>query len=143
MARIPDRLSIDRSDRELYDHATISSEVFAGRTRKEQFLFAMAIGFKNKVRRCLDSREGFFLAKDMGPEDEALIDAVAIYATGSADVLANREEVFRIAEEYARGGIRLLYDSVSSSQPGWFYKQLEKNLFALLDTFGLRLNSHY
>lgn len=133
MARIPDRLSIDRSDRELYDHDTISSEVLAGRTRKEQFFFAMAIGFKNLVRRPLDSREGFFLAKDMGPEDEALIDAVAIHDTGSADVLADREAVFRIAEEYAHAGIRLLYDRATSSQPGSFYKQLEVELFALLD----------
>ncbi len=132
MARIPDRLSIDKSDRELYDHDAISSEILAGRTRKEQFLFAMAIGFKNQVKRRLDSREGFFLAKDMGPEDEALLDAVAIYDTGSADVLADREAVYRIAEEYAHAGIRLLYDIATSSQPGSFHKHLEKDLFELL-----------
>lgn len=133
MARIPDRLSIDKSDRELYDHDVISNEIFAGRTRKEQFFFAMAIGFKNRVKRRLDSREGFFLAKDMGPEDEALIDAVAIHDTGSADVLADREAVFRIAEEYAHAGIRLLYDMVTSNQPGSLYKRLEVELFSLLD----------
>jgi len=132
MARIPDRLSIDKSDRELYDHDAISGEILAGRTRKEQFLFAMAIGFKSQVKRPLDSREGFFLAKDMGPEDEALIDVVAIYDTGSADVLADREAVFRIAEEYAHAGIRLLYDRVTSSRPGSFHKHLEKEMFELL-----------
>ena len=134
MTRIPDRLSIDKADRELYDHDTIASEVLAGRTRKEQFLFAMAIGFRNRVRRALNTREGFFLAKDMHPGDEALIDAVAIYENDSAEVLADRELVFRIAEEYARGGIRLLYDTVTSGQPGSFYKKLEAQLFGLLDS---------
>ncbi|MHC1572699.1 MAG: hypothetical protein ACXQTL_08185 [Methanosarcinales archaeon] len=136
MTRIPDRLSIDKSDRELYDHDTISSEIFSGRTRKEQFLFAMAIGFKSQVRRRLDSKEGFFLAKDMGPEDEALMDAVAIHDTGSADVLADREAVFRIAEEYAHAGIKLLYDKATSSQTGSFHKHLEKELFELLGALG-------
>jgi len=56
--------------------------------------------------------------------------------TGSADVLGDREAVFRIAEEYAHAGIRLLYDRATSSQPGSFYKQLEVELFALLDALG-------
>lgn len=136
MARGPDRLSIDRADRELYEHDAIKSEILKGRENKEQFLFAMAIGFKNQVRRPLDAREGFVRAEYLRPEDEALIDAVAIHDTGSADVLADREAVFRIAEEYAHAGIRLLYDRATSSQPGSFYKQLEKDLFELLDALG-------
>jgi hypothetical protein len=133
MAKPPDRLDIDKADRELYDHDTINSEILTGTTRKEQFLFAMSIGFKNQVKRPLDVGEGFFLAKDMSPEDEALIDAVAIYDTGSADVLSDRRAVFRIAEEYAHAGIRLLYDRATSGQPGSFYKKLEVELFNLLE----------
>lgn len=133
MARLPDRLYIDKEDRELYDHDTVKSEILAGRERKEQFLFAMAIGFKNQVKRPLDAREGFFLAKNMHPEDEALVDTVAIHDTGSADVLSDREAVFRIAEEYAHAGIRLLYDKAASGQPGSFFKKLEVELFSLLE----------
>ena len=133
MARLPDRLYVDKEDRELYDHDTVKNEILRGRTRKEQFLFAMAIGFKSQVKRPLGTREGFFLAKNMRPEDEALIDAVAIHKTGSADVLSDREVVFRIAEEYAHAGIRLLYDSVTSGQPGSFFKKLEVELFSLLE----------
>ncbi|MEM2942808.1 MAG: hypothetical protein QXT81_05250 [Candidatus Bathyarchaeia archaeon] len=132
MARTPDRLSIDKADRDLYDHNAVKSEILKGRENKEQFLFTMAIGFKNQVRRPLDAREGFVRTEYLRPEDEALIDAVAIYDTGSPDVLADREAVFRIAEEYAHAGIRLLYDRATSSQPGSFYKQLEVELFALL-----------
>jgi len=59
MARLPDRLGIDKADRELYDHDTVKNEILRGRRRKEQFLFAMAIGFKNRVKRPLDTREGW------------------------------------------------------------------------------------
>ena len=131
--KIPDRLVIDKVDRDLYDHDALNSELFQGRTRKEQFLFAMAIGFKNQVHRRLDTREGFFLAKDMNTEDETMVDMVAINHAGSVDVLLNREEVFRIAEEYAHAGIRLLYDEVTSCQPGSYLKKLELELNSLFD----------
>jgi hypothetical protein len=131
-ARVPDRLYIDRADRDLYDDKTLKSEVFAQRENKDQFLFAMSLGFKHGVRRPLNTREGFFLAKNLRPKDEALIDSVAIYETHSADVLAGREEVFRIAEEYAHAGIRLLHGEATSGQPGSFFKRLELELFDLL-----------
>jgi len=133
MPKTPDRLFVGKRDRELYDHDAIAREIGAGRTRKEQFLFAMAIGFKNKLKRPLDAREGggFFLAKDLHPKDMALLDAVAICDTGSADVLMDGEAVFRIAEEYAHAGIKLLYDEVTSGQPGSFWKRLECELFDL------------
>jgi len=134
MARIPDRLDIDKADRKLYDHNALTNEILVNRTRKEQFLFTMAIGFKNQVKRTLDAREGFFLAKDMRSEDEALMNCIALYDTGSADILSDREAVYRIAEEYAHAGIKLLYDKAKSTQPGTYFKKLEVELFALLDT---------
>lgn len=134
MARIPDRISIDRADRDLYDHSMVKSEVFSNRTRKEEFLFAMAVGFNRRIRRPLQTREGFFLSKDMTPHDEALIDVVAIAETSSAEILSDKEMVFRIAEEYAHAGIRLIHDQITSGQPGSFSKKLEVELSALLES---------
>ena len=37
--------------------------MFKGRTRKEQFLFAMALGVRNDITIPLRTQEGFFLAK--------------------------------------------------------------------------------
>ena len=132
-ARVPDRLYIDRADRGLYDDRTLKSEVFAQRENRDQFLFAMCLGFKRGMRRVLNTREGFFLAKNLRPRDEALIDSIAIYETGSVDVLADREEVFRIAEEFAHTGIWLLHGEITSGQPGSFLKKLELELFDLLE----------
>lgn len=134
MAKFPDRLYIDKSDRKLYDDDTLNIEIFSGKTRKEQFLFAMAVGFKNKIKRSLDSREGFFLAKDMHSEDEALLDAVALHDKGYAEILSDREEVFKIAEEYAHAGIKLLSNEVTSGQPGSYIKKFEVELFTLLSS---------
>ncbi len=72
------------------------------------------------------------MAKDMGPQDEALIDAVAIAKSNSVAVLSNRARVYQIAEEYAHAGIRLLHDQAISG-PGSFYKRFERDLFELLE----------
>lgn len=128
MAKYPDRLSIDKNtDRDLYD--ALKEDIFEGTTRKQQFFFAMAFGYLYNVRVELETTEGFFLAKDMGPEDESIISALAIAETDSVVILANQFAIYKIAEEYAHGGIRILYDEVTSKQPGSFYKRFEKEIF--------------
>lgn len=137
MAGIPDRLYIDKADRALYEDDSVENEVFTGVENKDRFLFAMAVGFKHRVRRPLDTREGYLRAEYLRPEDEALIDALALLEGKSPDVLADRKEVFRIAEEYAHGGIRLLHGAVTSGQPGSYLKRLELELFELLENLPL------
>ncbi|VVB86457.1 Uncharacterised protein [uncultured archaeon] len=125
MSNIPDRINVEKGERDnLYDKI----ELFKGKSRKEQFLFAMAIGFKNKVKRRLETTDGFFLIKDMRLEDEVLINAIAINDFNSVEVLSNKEDVFKIAEEYAHAGIKLLYDKMKSTQFGSFEKQFEKDI---------------
>jgi len=130
---IPDRFYIDKSDRKLYEKIE-EEEMFKGKNRKDEFLFAMAIGFKNKVKPSLKTpKDGFFLTKDLKPEDEALINAMAVWESNSVDVLSNKEEVFKIAEEYAHGGARILHDSIGSTQFGSFSKQFEKMLHEIYE----------
>lgn len=131
MSNIPDRLYIDKDDRPLYEK--LEEEEMFKRTRKEQFLFAMAIGFKNKLKRPIDKSEGFFLTKDLRPEDETLINALAIWEANSVEVLSNKEEVFKIAEAYAHGGIKILYGKIDTTQFGSFSKHFEKELHEIFD----------
>jgi dnd system-associated protein 4 len=135
MGKHPDRLRIDKSDKKLYDHATLATEIFRDKENKEQFLFAAAIGFKNKVKRPLDAREGFVRTSYLLPEDEALIDSIALFDVGSVDILSDRAAVFSIIEEYAHAGIKLLYDEVTTGQPGSFFKKLELELVNLIEEF--------
>lgn len=127
MRKISDRLYIGEGDRDLYDHL-VEEWILRDTTRREQFLLAMAYGFGNDVRRELEQRDEFFFRKDLRPGDEAILDAVAIEAEGSAEVLADKERVLSIAQEYAHAGIRLLADEIESSSFGSFEKQFEKGL---------------
>ena len=140
MSKIPDRLYIDKTDKELFD-SEILNEVFSGKDNKDKFLFAMSIGFRNDLKYTLQSREGYVRAEYLQLNDEALIDSLAIYDSQSVDVISDRERVFKIAEEYARGGIRLLYDKLTSSQPGSYIKKLESELYGILEEEGFLDNS--
>ncbi len=131
MPEIPDRINIDKKDRDLYnklDNEEILKRKGGARTRKEQFITAMAIGFKNNVRRPLESKDGFVLLKDLRTEDMALINSISIYETKSVDVLSDIGEVFKISEEFAHGGIRLLVDKIESIPYGSFEKLFEKEI---------------
>lgn len=129
MEKIPDRIYIDKKDRKLYDEI----EFFKGRSRKEQFLLAMSYGFKNSISRKIEKQEGFFLTKDMRPEDEALIYSVGLKHCGKIEVLADKAKIYQIVEEYARAGIKLLHDEVISSEFGSFDIRLEKELSKIYD----------
>ena len=128
MRRITDRLYVGKGDRELYDRLA-DEWILRNKTRKEQFLLAMAFGFKGDTRRELDQRDEFFFRKDLRPEDEAMLDAVAIQAEGALDVLSNKEKVLSIAQEYAHAGIRLLADEMEGASFGSHEKKFEKELF--------------
>jgi len=121
-----DRVFIDLKDKDIYDRF-VKLGFFEGKTRKEQFLFCMALGFRNNAKKPLSKREGFFLLKDLNPKDEALIYSVAIQSNGSADILSDIDKVYQIAEEYACGGIKILSSKIT--QFGTFTKQLERDIY--------------
>jgi len=129
----PDRIYIDKKDKDLFNKLDQEDMLkFKGRrTRKEQFLFAMAIGFKNDICHPLETKKGWFNTRDLQPEDEALINAIAIHKARSVEILSQRAEVYRIAEEYAHGGIKILCNKIKSTPLGTFDKMLEKELYEI------------
>lgn len=139
----PDRIYIDEEDRVIIktidDHPEmdvkqlLSNNAPADRSRREQFLYFMSIGVAQSTRIPIKKREsgGFFLLKDLKPEDNALIDAVAMWDSGNADVLADRAKVLEIAEEYAHAGVRFIADNIESQQFGSFLKKIEQDLWSI------------
>jgi len=137
MPEIPDRLNIDKRDRDLYNFLDCEEilrfkDKGGRRNRKEQFIFAMAYGFSAGARKALGTAEGFVLAKDLHPDDQALIDAVAIYESKSVEILTDQKAVFKIVEEYAHAGVMLLVERIKNVQFGSFEKELEKSLYEIL-----------
>jgi len=129
MSKERDRLYIDKDDRKLYDNIQ-KEEFFKGKTRKEQFILAIAFGFFNNVSKSLNNKEsgGFFLIKDLKLEDEAIIKSVALYKNEDLEILTKPEEYYQIAEEYAHAGIKLINDKINSISFANFKKQFEKDI---------------
>jgi len=132
MAEIPDRLNADVRDRDLYDRLQTEG-MFKSTDRKDQFLFAMAFGCKSEARLPLDKKDGLVRTSYLRAEDEALMNAVAVHHAGSLEVLADREQVYKIAEEYAHAGIRLLVDWIESQPYGSVETRFEKELRDVFD----------
>lgn len=127
-----DRLFIDRDDRTIYTSTLKKEDFFKNKENIDLFLFAMLIGYKNNIRSKIENPDGWVRTDSIKkPEDWALIDSIALSISGSSDILANRAEVFKISEELAHGGIKLIENMIQSTQHGTFWKQYEKKLFEM------------
>ena len=76
----------------------------------KKFILAMGVGYSSKSKLPFNSKIPLFDASKLTEEDKSLMSAVAIEDTKNIDILSNNEEIFKIAEEYANAGIKLLKD---------------------------------
>lgn len=128
MKKQPDRLSIDKKDRPLYKDLEEKEEMFKGMKNKDMFMLAMIIGFDNDSQSELKAKDGFFLEKDLNDDDRALLNAVAMHDADGVEVLKDTGEVYKIAEQYAHFGIRIIQDWIKGSPHGSFPKEFESKI---------------
>lgn len=127
MTNIPDRLFVGKGDIELYNQLQ-QEWILRGKSRKQQFMLAMAFGFKNQVSEGLDQQQEFFRREYLRTEDEALLYAVAIKTKDDLNIIRDIAGVYHIAQEYAHAGIRLLAGEIAGTGFGSFEKKYEKSL---------------
>ena len=74
---------------------------------KNLFMLATFIGYKNKKRVPLKNKVDIFSWQVLATDEEyvSLLYALAVTETNDVEILANRNEILSIAEEYANGGI--------------------------------------
>ena len=128
MSKQPDRLNVDKQDRKIYKEIQEKEEMFKSMKNKELFLLAMMIGFDHESPKELKSKDGFFLEKDLNDDDRAIINAVAMHDKDGVEVLKDMGEVYRIAEEYAHFGIRIIHEWINSTPHGSFTKEFESKI---------------
>lgn len=116
---IPDRLYIDSNDRKIIDKIEKQGCFdFKRATNKEIFLLAMAIGVDANIDDYkIGKKDGFFLAKDLTPSDEALINICAIVKYG-LDVLNDKEKVYNYVQNCAHVGFKILIDEIDECSFG-------------------------
>lgn len=115
-------IHIEKSDLEQYDKI----KIIDGEERKDQFMLAMAIGFKKKEKKPIINRHILFKTKYFKENDETLLNSIALYETGDVSTLAEKTNVYRIAEEYANAGIEILKEE--EDKHGNYLKKFEKNV---------------
>lgn len=126
--KAPDRLNIQKSDREDYARLLKKDSPFAGKESKDLFMMALIIGFHEGTRVKLDKKEGFFLLYHLNDKENSVIKAIAVAEEGGLNILLDKKKVYSIAEEYAAGGIKLLKDKVFGGGYGSYIKKLESEL---------------
>lgn len=128
-----DRFHIESEDKKIYDKIKKEEDFFNDFSNKDIVLYAIAVAFENNQPEPINHRLGYFLRKDMNFEEEALFKALAYHHTHDLAIINNDKEVFDIAEQYANGGIKILYSMIKSSQYGTFVKKTEEELVELLN----------
>jgi urease accessory protein UreE len=123
--KVQDRLYIDEADRKVIVKLEDENYFnFRNKTKKEQFMFAMAIGSRNNHFE-IKKRDAVFHTKDIRTDDLALMKACAINKRKSTEILNDIGEIYKIAEECAHSGFRTLSDMLENSSFGSFEKKLE------------------
>lgn len=127
----PDRLSCRKADREIYD-VLKKEEIFKKLDLIHIFMSALSIGYREKKRTKLDTKEGLILLYHVPPEYKNIMKAITVEEhNGDLGVLLDENEIYSIAEEYASGGIRILNNKITIGEFGSYIKRLESELMEM------------
>jgi len=118
------RLFIQREDRELYKNIAKREAIFKT-DNEHQYLYALSLGFRNDIPKPITSKDGFAFENYFDESERSLFKAIALYKTKNLGILANKQELLKIADEYAHSGIHILDQKTSSQQFGTYIKQEE------------------
>ena len=107
---------------------------FRDMTMKDVFIYAMAIGYERGKKVPLKRRTGVIPGNALRDEDYALVKAIGISQRKDVDILFEKKEkeLFKIAEEYANGGIDMLFYQVFGEDPGDPDRKMEQALRDLM-----------
>ena len=86
--------------------------------RIDQFLVAMALGYKLGSKTPLKGTKSLILESSISDDNLALLNIVAIADTEDVKIISDKKQVFKIAEQYANTGIKYMQNIEESSQFG-------------------------
>lgn len=111
----PLNLSFDKSDSDIVDfYSSIKGRIatkhsiFHEKRQIDIFLLAMAIGVEQDNREKLRSPSNSIRRDALTEKETWMMCSVALATNPQLDILANSEELIRICQEYANGGIKTL-----------------------------------
>ncbi|MDH7511244.1 MAG: hypothetical protein QHH04_09430 [Methanolinea sp.] len=127
-----EKFYIDITDRPIYDR--LEKALPLKMSKKDLFMFALVIGYKNKKKEpTIFKKSEFFWADNLKIEDEIIIKSIAISDSGDIEILQNPEILVENIQNYAHGGILILKGKFE--QYGSFTKHIEKEVQELYQIF--------
>lgn len=128
------RIIYDDEDKQIYDKLRSGSGIFNNLSITDLFAVALIYGKKEGKRTELGKgaigRVRSETLKTSPVKDLMMV--IAVDETGSMDVLSNENEYFRICEEYAKTGIKLLEQDYIED-PDELLNEMEMEMFEFYD----------
>lgn len=108
----PQMIYIDKKHVEFYKTSKILGTDNNKIKHHEQFLVSMALGFRSGIRKEVKNPDpnGFTRPSYLSKEQKALICAIAIAHHEDVKDIGTVPEIYKLAEEYANGGIQIIKD---------------------------------
>ena len=124
-----DRLYAEKTTMDIYNNSKIMGYTTENKIgRKEQFFVALGLGYMSEQRTPIKTKDLMFLEKDMNEDEVALLWAIAIKEKKSIQNIKSKDEVYKIAEEYANTGILYLNNIEKNSSFDNYLKNFEKTV---------------
>jgi dnd system-associated protein 4 len=96
-------------------------------TKTDLFMFALGYGFDLGVRTPIDgSTRALFNIDSLTTDQLWNIRAIAVHETEDHEILRDRSEVFKIAKEYAHGGMEQLHKNYTG--PNDTFSELSREI---------------
>jgi dnd system-associated protein 4 len=94
------------------------------------YIMAAALGFKSKAAKKIQNPIDVRLFAQLGKEYMWAIFTIAVAESGKIDVLLDGKKALQIVEEYANGGVQILYDKIFKSNLDY---SLENEMIKVLE----------
>lgn len=100
------------STMEVYYQTLVKEGLFD--TMKDVMLTAIALGYKNNRRVPFDKYGGDAIKEHIFKDDMDFLNVIAVLTTKDIKILLdeNKDEKYKMLEEYAEGGMQILVDSI-------------------------------
>lgn len=126
----PRELDIDEDKHEKFKDLA-DTDIFKNEAApmKSVFLYSLALGWANKKRIPLKKKTPSIPSRTLRKEEKWLFYAIAFAETHDINIILDTQRVAEIAEEYANGGIDILYNIIKDPHDDReIYRRLDEDI---------------
>lgn len=128
----PRNFNVENEEQETYRMLANEYPPFKGRTTLSVFLYSMALGYAHGTAEKLEDPYILVNTDSMTEKQAWLVASIAIDEEG-LEVLEDISQIRKTAEQYSKGGIKLLKEKLESVQAGNELEKLSNDVIEALE----------